>query len=62
MLNNLDKPVSSKITTQNDKMSDDLDNIERITRKQDEEIDDSPIQKRNKGRKFIINDDDFWEI
>ena len=48
-----------EITTQNDKMSDDLDNIERITRKQDEEIDDSPIQKRNKGRKFIINDDDF---
>jgi len=59
VLNNLDKPVSSKITTQNDKMSDDLDNIERITRKQDEEIDDSPIQKRTKGRKFIINDDDF---
>lgn len=41
-------------------MSDDLDIIERITRKQDEEIiDDSPLQKRSKARKVL---DDYWQI
>ena len=59
MLNNLDKAVSGKIK---DRKLNDLDFIERIIRKQDEEIDDSPIQKRAEAHKFVTNGDNFWEI